>query len=185
MKWKGIVIAASLGSASCAPQVDSAVAGSASVTKLKADMALVEARVAELEASTRLSKVMEQGVSRAYLDPLSDGYSTARTGIGPLLLSFSSSSPKADGTEIVLQVGNPTAASLAGAVFMVDYNVRQDTTSEWGASVKSTEYRSLNVIRAGSWNKVTIPLPGIKPDELGYLAISVVTNEVRLSAVAP
>ncbi len=165
----------------CSPGGSSTEASN-EVAALKGALDDVKQRVAVLENTAKLESMMNSATASAYLDPMSDGYSTARTDIGPLLISFQSSSAKADGTEVVIQVGNPSAASLAGAKFLVEYNRRQDGSPEWDSSLRRTQYTALSPLVSGAWNNVTIPLAGIKPDELGYLAVRVETNEVRLSS---
>lgn len=140
-----------------------------------------EARITKLEASQKVQEIIASSSSRAYLDPMSDGYGIVRTDIGPVLVSFLESASKADGTEISLQVGNPSSASLVGAKFYVDYNIRQDGSPGWQSTLKTTEYSAITPLHSGSWSKVKIPLAGIKPDQLGYLSIRIDTNEVRLT----
>lgn len=151
------------------------------IASLNRALGEAEARIEKLESSQKLREILDGSSSRAYLDPMSDGYGIVRTDIGPVLVSFLESAPKADGTEISLQVGNPSSASIVGAKFYVDYNIRQDGSPEWQSTLKTTEYTAINPLHSGSWSKVKIPLPSIKPDRLGYLSIRIDTNEVRLT----
>lgn len=164
----------------CTQGTDAAQSAS-QIASLNRALGEAEARIATLESSQKMRDMLDSSSSRAQLDPMSDGYGIVRTDIGPVLVSFQESNPKADGTEISLQVGNPSSASLVGAKFYIDYNTRQDGTPQWHATVKSTEYTALNPLQSGSWSKVKIPLPSIKPDQLGYLSIRIDTNEVRLT----
>lgn len=119
---------------------------------------------------------------RAYLDPSGNGgYGAVQTDVGILLVSVSRVWPKADGTELVLEIGNPSSATYVGAEAQIDYNVRYVGSAEWRNSVRTTRTKILKPLHPASWNTITISLPGIKPDLLGYLAVNVDPDEVRLN----
>lgn len=182
MKWTSTIAAAVLAgfTASCVPQgADSE--SSAKITSLTNALDDAKQRISLLENANKVNELIAASGNQAYLDPTSDGYSTVRTDIGPLLVSFQDGTPKADGTEITLKIGNPSAASLVGVKFHVEYGPRQTASKDWLGSLKQTEYTTVNPVFSGAWSLVKIPLPGIKPDELGYLSVRAETNQVRLN----
>lgn len=180
MKATCAVIALSIAVAGCSQHPADEYLRS-KVNGLELELAAANDRISAVETKLSDHNRMHGETAKVYLDPLSDGYTTARTDIGPLLLSVVSSVAKADGTEVMLQIGNPTTGTLAGVMLDVDYNQRVGEGKDWAGSMKSTKYRALTPIRGGSWTSVTVPLPGIKPDQLGYMAIAVATNEIQLN----
>jgi hypothetical protein len=183
MSWTKLVGVVLLPAAlsSCAQQGPSAAEANAKVAALNTALAEAETRINALEGANRIRAITENSEGKAYLDPTSDGYSLAKTDVGALLVSFQSSAPKADGTEVTFRVGNPTAASLVGVKFHVEYNVRQGDDPNWADSIKSTDYTAVEPLYSGSWSLVRVPLPAIKPDQLGFLAVTLKTNEIRLN----
>ncbi|WP_282296161.1 DUF3251 domain-containing protein [Stenotrophomonas sp. PS02289] len=159
------------------------------------DAKVVEARLSEMEKrtsaleaqsrsfDTRLTTYIQlQGDRKAYLDPSGNaGYGAVQTDVGILLVSVSEVAPKADGTEIVLEIGNPTTATYVGAEAQINYNVRFDGTPEWQDKLRTTKTKIQAPLRPASWNTFKTSLPGIKPDQLGHLAVNIVPDEVRLN----
>lgn len=151
-------------------------------------LADLERRTAVLESQsksldTKLTTYIQlNGDHKAYLDPSGNGgYGAVQTNVGILLVSVSRVSPKADGTELVLEIGNPSSATYVGAEAQIDYNVRYVGSAEWRNGLRTTRTKILKPLLPASWNTITTSLPGIKPDELGYLAVNVDPDEVRLN----
>ena len=112
----------------------------------------------------------------AYLDPAGGtGYSLVNGGLAPVLLSFTGSEPVGDGTRIRFQVGNMTSATFSGMKLTIRYNTRPpqngDGFEQWQEKTRTAEVTLTDQIRPGAWNSVVASLPGLKPDELGHLAL--------------
>lgn len=129
-----------------------------------------------------------QGSAATYasLDPAgSGGYAKVDTSVAPLLVSFVGTLPNADGTKLELVVGNLTSARFSGGSITVAYAKRApenaDDVAQWNNSIKRTTHTFITPLLAGTWNKMAIPLPGIKPDELGHLVISMEVDTVYLA----
>lgn len=129
-----------------------------------------------------------QGSASSYasLDPAgSGGYAKLDTSVAPLLVSFVGTLPNADGTKLELMVGNLTSARFSGGSITVAYAKRPpenaDEVPAWNTSVKRSTQTFITPLLAGTWNKMAIPLPGIKPDELGHLVISMDVDTVYLA----
>lgn len=121
----------------------------------------------------------------AYLDPAGGtGYATMHTSLAPLMVSFVGAQPIGDGTRIRIQVGNVTSATFSGVDLTVQYNRRvpQDSgdIEKWNSTLRNAEIALTDSIYPGTWNTVAVSLPGIKPDELGYLAVKGKLNVVSL-----
>lgn len=121
----------------------------------------------------------------AFLDPAGGtGYSMMQTSVAPLMVSFVDSSPVGDGTKVRLQVGNMTSATFSGVGLVISYNRRvpQDVADleKWNADLRNSSADLTDSIYPGTWNTVSVSLPGIKPEELGYLAIKGKLNVISL-----
>ncbi|MCS4236658.1 DUF3251 domain-containing protein [Stenotrophomonas sp. BIGb0135] len=163
------------------------LSGAGDSAEIEAKLSEAERRITELEGQsksfeTRLaSQLQRERDGKAYLDPSGDGgYGVVHTELGILLVSMSSVSPKADGAEIVLKIGNLSAATFAGAEAEIGYNVRFDGSPDWADKTRTIKTKIANPIRAASWNKMSTSLPGLRPDQLGFLSVTVTPNEVRL-----
>lgn len=143
------------------------------------DIDKLEARLAALEsANSALSDT-------AYLDPAGgSGYQYIQTNVAPVLVSFVESSPVGDGTKIRLRVGNISNATLSGLELAVRYNKRTPTTGEgldeWNRTLMNKDASDPKDIPPGAWAFVDVSLPGIKPDELGYLSVKINMNVLSL-----
>ena len=130
----------------------------------------------------------------ATLDPAGGkSYQVAETNIAPVLVSFTSASPIADGSEVRLQVGNLSTARFGGAELTLRYNKRmpqdEELRANWFKAQRETSAKIPESLVPGTWNAISVSLPGIKPDELGYLSIKVELDTVFMyqprEAVAP
>lgn len=151
------------------------------LSDLERRAAVLESQTSSLD--TKLTAFIQlDGDRKAYLDPSGNGgYGAVQTDVGILLVSVSRVSPKADGTELVLEIGNPSSATYVGAEAQIDYNVRYETSANWKEGLRSTKSKIVRPLLPATWNTVTTSLPGIRPDQLGYLAVNVVPDEVRLN----
>jgi hypothetical protein len=128
----------------------------------------------------------KSGTSQIFLDPASSGgYTKLDTSVAPFLITFSGTSPNADGAKLELLIGNISTARFSGGSLTVTYGPRaptnQDEVPAWNAGLKTSTQPFATDLRAGTWNKVSIPLPGIKPDQLGHLRVSMDVDRVFLS----
>lgn len=135
----------------------------------------------------RQLRLASAGAEWAVLDPAAGpSYRLVSTGVAPLLVSFQDSSPVGDGTRIKMQLGNISSGAFEGAKVTVNYNTRapqdQSAWPSWRDAMRSTEVELTERLAAGSWNTVQVSLPGIKPEELGYLEVKIGLNSVYLSA---
>jgi hypothetical protein len=136
-------------------------------------------RIQKLEASS------PQPADIALIDPAGpDTFQRINTNLTPILVAFYDSSPVGDGTKIKLQIGNISSATMDGIKLRVQYNVRapQDSSKigEWNARARNQNVDLVDRLGPGTWTTVSASLPGIKPDELGFLAVSAELGGVSL-----
>lgn len=143
------------------------------------DIQRLENRVALLEARSN------DLANTAYLDPAGGkGYQYVQTNVAPVIVSFVDSSAIGDGTRVRLQIGNLSSANFSGVALDVQYNKRMPTAAggidEWSKSTLSVTATDPGDVSAGAWAYVDVSLPGIKPDQLGYLAVKVKLDRLSL-----
>lgn len=162
----------------------------AAAAKTSAELAAQEAKAAqkaidELELRVRIIELnnSEDFTGWANLDPAGGrSYQVAETNIAPVLVSFTSATPIADGSQVRLQVGNLSTARFGGAELTLRYNKRMPQDEElrgsWFKTQRETTAKISESLVPGTWNVISVSLPGIKPDELGYLSIKVKLDTV-------
>jgi len=124
----------------------------------------------------RLEGLATGGPNIAYLDPAGgSGYQYIETNVSPIIVSFVDSSAIGDGTKARLRVGNLSSAMFSGIEFDVTYNRRApqqpESMNDWAKGAMSITAKDARDIPAGAWTIVEVSLPGLKPEELGYLAV--------------
>lgn len=144
-----------------------------------ADIRRLESRIATLEGRSNVL------ADTAYLDPAGGkGYQYIQTNVAPVIVSFVDSSAVGDGTRIRLQIGNLSSANFSGVALDVQYNKRMPSTADgvddWNKSLMSIKATDPGDVSVGSWSYVDASLPGIKPDQLGYLAVKVKLDTLSL-----
>ena len=125
------------------------------------------------------------GVTAAALT-IGEGYGAARTEIGAIfLVSWDDSKPQGDGTVASLQIGNPYSADFTGMTISASYYKGGDPNAKnlidrFPKPAGKYETRSTENIKAGRWNRVSIRIPGVKPEEISRLEITLRPDVVSL-----
>lgn len=119
-----------------------------------------------------------------FLDPAGGGYQYLQTNVSPVVASFVDAVAQGDGTRIRLRIGNLSSATYSGIELGVTYNKRVPTdpasVDAWNKAGKTITARDAGELPAGAWTIVTASLPGIKPDELGHVALKADFDTLRL-----
>lgn len=166
---------------------------SAEVGQLKADIsflkALGEAQGALIDGHQKRISELEGAAGRvsdtAYLDPAGGpGYQYIETNVAPIIISFVDSNPIGDGTKARLKVGNLSSATFSGIEFEISYNRRVpqsgDGLARWRGDARTAIAKDARNIPAGAWTIVDVSLPGLKPDELGYMEVKAKLDTLEL-----
>lgn len=112
----------------------------------------------------------------AILDPaVTDDFHTLRSRYGPLTFSVASVGPQADGSRLVLLIGNLTTATIEGGTLRIQWGPRADATrsDEWLSRLLTDDFSFTERLEPGAWNEVPISLPRVPPQGLGHLRISI------------
>jgi hypothetical protein len=192
----GVAIAGSLLSATLKKEMPSppSITGR-ELTQLEAQIGELKAEVSAQATSIRLLKLAQQQMKRlnstATFDVTDERFQQVDSSYQAFLISVHDVKPYGDGTRLTIKVGNVTAADFSGVTLSLKYGRRapenEDGTvdleeiSKPFYAAKDKEHRLLERVRAASWNPTTVTLPGIKPDELGYVTIGLTTDQVSLA----
>lgn len=136
------------------------------------------------QATQLVNLKFDTGVNWVDFDPAdTDGYMNVRTKIGTLLLSIDRVEPIADGSKVILRVGNPTSATLLGLELQTRYGSRWDQKADynqWQSGLAAKEVSIADTLFPSSWNYVSFALPGVKPDQLGHISLAARTDRISL-----
>jgi hypothetical protein len=148
-----------------------------SVDHLQTQMKVVTQQVFDLVADT--------GEAPAYV-VLGSGYGFAKTHLGTtFLVSWEDSKPQGDGTLVVLDVGVPYSAAFGGVKLSVTHHKSDDSS----ATIPNVhfpvagqiDHRLTDRLLGGRWNRVSFRIPGVKPEDIGQLRISITPDVVFLA----
>jgi Protein of unknown function (DUF3251) len=125
--------------------------------------------------------------SSVQLDPAQRGYGRVDADVGTFAVSLQDVRPFADSVRVRLTVGNLSAATFSGAKLTLKYGRRMPNGSEpdygaalnaWSASLQTKLESITERLLPGHWNPVQVTLPGIQPKDLGYLEVSISTDQI-------
>lgn len=146
---------------------------------IDARLSVMEAKaaVAEQEASAMRDRLAaaekKAGIDRssAYLSAASTSYQIVDTNLVRLLAAFTSVTPAGAGSTVQLAVGNLNSMAFNGAtITLIAYRAPKEGVFQNPVTVTHSH---LGILAAGTWSAVSIPVPGVKPDELEGVSVSV------------
>jgi hypothetical protein len=123
-------------------------------------------RVAVLE----LKSAQSDSDRVAYLKPTEQSFQRLRTDIGMMAISIASVSEYANGSRLVLNIGNPTAATLQGLTAKVEWG-RADQNGAPVGQTFSQDAIFVEDLPGGAWRKLEITLSDVPPKELAYIRV--------------
>lgn len=166
---------------------------SADLAQMKGDLSYLKSSQARqdemhailLERVKALESAAIGAPKAAYFDPAGGtGYQYISTNVSPVIISFIDVAPIGDGAKIRLKVGNLSTATFAGVRLDVRYNKRAPEDGSqleaWRARIKDSSANDASELAPGAWSVVEASLPGIKPDELGYVEVSAHLDSLKL-----
>lgn len=137
--------------------------------------------------------------NRAIFDPSQSSFQRIDAVIGTFAISIQDVKSHADGVKVRLHVGNLTSATFNGGVFKARYGPRipslYSKDPKWSRFIEQYDkikdrFREKEVpftvdLQPGVWNELNISLPGISPQDFGYLELSLETNTISLVKKQP
>ena len=127
-------------------------------------------KIAELQSKIAALDTAKTSYQTVVLDPkLLRVYQRLDANLGTFLISLESITVDKNDLKITLNVGNPSTMAFHG--FKLN--------ATWGANVKK-EFSLTEVLKPGTWNKVSFILPKTTPKELERLELVLVTDRIHL-----
>lgn len=150
------------------------------VQALQAEVRAMQAETKELRQTT-LMLTNSVGEQFAPVD-LSGAYGTARTTVGTIFfVSWTDSKPQGDGTLVTLNIGNPYAAVFHGGMVRIRYLAPAKGKDAIPTElVGESRERYTEALIPGRWTPVRIRLPGVKPDQVGMLLVTLTPDVIQL-----
>ena len=128
------------------------------------------ARVDTLERDANFQKFMRNSDEMASLKPDEKTWQQVKTSIGYVVVSLDNVSEYANGSEIVLQFGNPLSATISQLSATVEWG-RVDEKGNPVGEAQTKDVTFTDVLPAASWHKFKVTLASIPPKELGYVNV--------------
>lgn len=164
---------------------------SATNENMEQKVASLEASVKNLQTRVFSLELASHRFESGFLDPSDPAFARvdAASGLRSFAISITDVKPFGDGVQVTLRLGNPSTARFHGAKLTVSYGSREpqfgqanfpDKYAAWSNGLQKKQIDLSEDIKPGSWNPVTIALPGISADKFGYLNVSIDTNEIVL-----
>jgi hypothetical protein len=120
----------------------------------------------------------------ATFDPASPNkYLRVETDAGFLLVSLGKVEPYLDGYKVELLIGNPLAATFDGFEVRATWAPRLKDNSgylEWNKKKRNQIFSFTQKLITGRWNSTTLIFPETKPDQFGFLDVSLSVNTLSL-----
>lgn len=142
-----------------------------------------DANMALIRHGTRITGIQNQ-YRTIVLDPGGpEQFQRLDTSVGTFLVSIESIAQRADGVEVVLNVGNTTSARISGGIFTASWGSRappedDDGWVDWALNLNRGEIKFTKSLEAGTWNKIPLSLKKQPIDSFGYLELSLETPSV-------
>ena len=130
-----------------------------------------EARLAELEKS--VAELRTTSITRiAYLKPGSPGWVLIdTTGSMPLRVGLDEIKAHANGSEVAVQIGNPSSISLRECTLQVGWRETKPDGSTIADTWHNTSIHLATPLPAGDFATHKMQLPDIPPEKLGAVTI--------------
>jgi len=151
----------------------------------------LETKVNQLEAKNKALQKEDENLSQtlgmfagptslehmAILSPTDKGYAPIKADIGYLTVSISDITPYANGSKVILNIGNLTAAMIQGLKMKLDWGAVGGNGYPLNDSAKSSDFNFINPIPSGAWAKTEVILSEYPPNTLGFVRVSGVTHQ--------
>lgn len=148
----------------------------AKLDKAEADLAALQAQVADLKQRREFDDLVQDFDKIAYLTPGAEGYSTIGFDLGVLTVQLSDVKPYANGSKVTLRFGNTLSSSINGLRATIEWGKVNDKGVPDYDKAKSKEMAFVETLRGGAWTPISVVLDGIPPTDLGFVRVSKVSH---------
>lgn len=152
----------------------------------KGDKSMMEAMqkdISDLDFRIATLEISKDSYKTAVLEPSGKGYQRLDSNCGIFLVSVQEVKPYLDGCKITFHIGNPSAVLYSGFRLKIRWGKRWEkgeNYSNWVKQLQEKEQKFTEELKPGWWNKVVVTVSPAKPDQFGYLDLSMETDMVKL-----
>jgi hypothetical protein len=151
---------------------------------LKMQLSRLRAQVFSIRINLNPYKTVE-------LDPAEPNkYARVDTGNGYFLVSINNVTPFLDGQKVSLNVGNPLSATYNGFSLDIEWgprinweNIDEAGYEKWIKARKQRSFSFTDRLLPGVWNSAEVILPATSSQDLGFMRLSMSTDNVSLRAL--
>jgi len=162
------------------------------IAELQDAVSALRTQLQKVRNDAFIAKSTQSQYLTAAFDPAADSkYQRVDTSLGPFAVLVEDIKSYADGSSVILRIGNLTSASVGDCKLILKFGARAPTDTEaddyiertdaWGKSLRTTTLELNEKLLPGTWNKVRTTLPGISPDHLGYIEVSMQTGSLWMT----
>lgn len=168
----------------------------AETESLKSSLQAQKALSVKIQSQVSILQMRQQQWTSASFDPVTEqGFARADTSVATLLVAISDIKSYADGIKISLSVGNTSSATLSNVDGTATFGASQPDLdwikdeqaiqkfNIWRSSLKTRDFSINGNLAPGTWNPVTVTLPGISLSKFGHLEISMSAKTVFLRKI--
>jgi outer membrane murein-binding lipoprotein Lpp len=131
----------------------------------------LKSEIEMLKLENQLDKIDTKFDESAYLTPDSEGYLPIKTDIGFITVSLKDIKSYANGSKILLRLGNPISATIFNLKMKIEWGLVDKKGEPDNANTKSRDVEVSQELLGGAWTNVNIVLAGISPNDLGFVRI--------------
>lgn len=112
----------------------------------------------------------------AVLTPGDSGYDLLMADIGILSAKIIDIKPYADGSKVTVRIGNLSSARIDGLKADIDWGPMNGDDEPDNKKAKTKSIQFDKPIQSGSWSAQIMTLPGVAPENLGFIRFRNVTH---------
>ena len=180
----------------CAAQSTQAPKTGAAKAVAKPQVAELQKEIQELQkqnqslwdaVSKNNAAIKEIKRTSAELDPATPGtWMPLQSDAGLLLVSIDKVEPYRDGCLVELNIGNTSIATFKGYAINAAWTHKKtdaENWPDWFKSEKQQQFKFTDDLVSGRWNKAQLVLSGTRPEDFGFLSVSLSVNTISLGTL--
>lgn len=147
------------------------------------DLQAMQKDISDLDSRVAMLEITKSPYNTVLLDPSEKGYQRLDSNCGFILVSVREVKPYLDGCKITFHIGNPSSVLYSGFRLKIRWGKRREkggNIGNWAKQLQEKEQKFTEELKPGWWNKVVVTVSPAKPDQFGYLELSMQTDMIKL-----
>ena len=147
------------------------------------DLQAMQKDISDLQFRIAMLEITKDPYKTAVFEPSEKGYQRLDSDCGIFLVSVQEVKPYLDGCRTPFHIGNPSAVIYPGFTLKIKWVKRREKGEkfgDWQKQLQEKQQKFAEELKSGWWNKVVVTVSPAKPDQFGYLDLSMETDIVKL-----